>query len=92
MPAATIFPAPVIPSSLPENGAKADVVNYVCHGEALTELTSSGRTGSFWRDLGQNAINQYVSGTQHRRLGTDFWVSSNGGNPLSRHDLANIVL
>lgn len=92
LPAATIFPAPVIPSSLPDRGAKADVVNYVCHGEVLTELASSGRTGSLLRDVGQNVLDQALSGHQHRRLGTDFWVSSNGASAIDKHMLDQIVL
>ncbi|MEM9461540.1 MAG: hypothetical protein AAGF11_45670 [Myxococcota bacterium] len=92
VPAVTLFPAPVIPSSLPDNGARADVVNYVCHGEVLTELSSSGRTGNFWRDSVQDIIDDALSDHQHRRLGDDFWVQSNAGDPLSKHFPENIVL
>ncbi len=92
VPAVTLFPAPVIPSTLPDGGARANVVNYVCHGEVLTELASAGRTGSFWRDLGQDAVDIALSGHQHRRLGVDFWLESNGGDPVARHMPENIVL
>jgi hypothetical protein len=89
--AATIFPAPVIPSRLPESGAKANVQNYVCHGEVLTEATQVGRSGNFFRDAAQTVINWKISGRQHRRLGQDFWVQSNGGNPGTKHLLGNLV-
>ncbi len=92
LPAVTIFPAPVIPSSLPDGGSKADVVNYVCHGEVLTELTMTDRSGNIWRDLASDALDRALSGAVHRRLGTDFWVESSGANPIDKHMLGNIVL
>lgn len=93
LPAATIFPAPVIPDSLPNGGANANVVNYVCHGEVLTELTAAGRSGSFLRDAATDYLDrQLTRGLVHRRLGDDYWVRSNGGNPIERHMLNNIVL
>ena len=91
VPAATIFPAPVIPRRLPERGKKANVVNYVCHGEVLTEASQVGRSGNFFRDVAQGAVNGAVSWRQHRRLGQDYWIQSSGGNPVSKHFLGNVV-
>jgi len=93
LPAATIFPAPVIPASLPDGGSRADVMNYVCRGEVLTELTQAGRSGNFLRDAGMDYLNRRISnGHVHRRLGTDVWVQSNGGDPIARHAIGNIVV
>lgn len=93
LPAATIFPAPVIPASLPNRGKNANVMNYVCHGEVLTELTQADRTGNFLRHVAMDTLNRRLSnGHVHRRLGRDVWVESNGGNPIERHMLNNIVL
>lgn len=90
-PAVTIFPAPVIPSSLPQRGAKADVVNYVCHGEVLTELASGGRKGMV-RNVVQDALDLGFSGRIHRRLGPDWHVRSRGGSAIDKHLLPNVVL
>lgn len=91
-PAATIYPAPVIPLSLPDRGRRANVMNYVCHGEVLTELASAGRTGSFWRDTVQDAIDLALSSHQHRRLGNDIFLSSTGSDAIDKHRLDRIVL
>ncbi|MCA9704684.1 MAG: DUF2974 domain-containing protein [Myxococcales bacterium] len=90
-PAVTIFPAPVIPSSLPQRGAKADVVNYVCHGEVLSELGSGGRNGTF-RNIVQDALDLRVSWRLHRRLGPDWHIQSRGGSTISKHYLDNVVM
>lgn len=89
-PAVTIFPAPVIPSSLPGRGSKADVVNYVCHGEILSELTSGGRNGGI-RNFFQDALDFNVSWRVHRRLGPDWHIQSRGGSTVSKHYLDNVV-
>jgi hypothetical protein len=90
--AATIFPAPVIPSQLPHKGERANVLNYVCHGEVLTEASQVGRSGNFFRDAAQGFLDWRISGRQHRRLGQDFWIQSNAGNPISKHMLGNVAL
>ncbi|MEM9463376.1 MAG: alpha/beta fold hydrolase [Myxococcota bacterium] len=89
-PAVTIFPAPVIPSSLPKRGEKADVVNYVCDGEVLSELASGGRNGGF-RNFVQDALDFNFSWRIHRRLGPDWHIQSRGGNSFSKHYLTNVV-
>jgi len=91
-PAVTVFPAPVIPASLPRGGSNADVVNYVCRGEALTELTAGGRRSSGWRNFAQDVVDAAVSGTVHRRLGIDHWVQSNGGSAIDKHSLQKIAM
>lgn len=92
MPAVTIFPAPVIPSGLPDQGRGADVVNYVCHGEALTEMTAGGRRKELWDNVVQDEVNYRISGgKRHRRLGIDHWVRSKSSSPIGKHDLDEII-
>jgi hypothetical protein len=68
------------------------VLNYVCHGEVLTEASQVGRSGNFFRDVAQGYLDWRISGRQHRRLGQDFWIQSTGGNPIAKHLLPNVVL
>ncbi len=90
-PAVTIFPAPVIPRGLPNRGVSSDVVNYVCHGEALTEITQGGRRTNTVLGVVQDVADVAVSGSFHRRLGHDIWVQSNGVNPIDMHSLSKIA-
>lgn len=91
LPAVTIFPAPVIPSSLPDRGGRAKVYNYVCHGEALTELTAGGRRDSQWNNNLQDGTDFVFSRQRHRRLGVDNWVQSIAGNAIAMHGLDSIA-